>query len=192
MFHVDNVKPQVVLNKTHSTTSNTQEEIWLTSEQDALHIPLISTELNNGTPENQYNPNLLNPFGVYIADTKKKNIDSIQKVSPINNNQNKFIVGVYTPNKETSLSLQKILSQHPELTMQYFDATLSDDEFKTKTENIKSFSMWIVNLSDDDESSLLDCVLNSSADSSTLFLSGALSTRCKQKINDFIKVNCTH
>jgi len=191
MFRAGNVKSQNVLKKEHSLTPHNQEEIWLTGEQDALHISLISTELKSGSSESQHNLNLLNPFGVYIEDTKQNNREIFQEVSSSNKTLKESIIGVYTLNKDSALSLQKTLAEHPDLSVQYLDSTMSGKDFKAIAGNINRFSMWIINLSDD-ESPLLDSVLESSADSCTLYLSGALSTRCKQKINDFIDTNCVH
>ena len=192
MFSAGNVKSQDVLKKAHLPTSNPQEEIWLTGEQDALHIPLLNAELQNGSPESHPPPCLLNPFGIYIEDTKQIRPEITQEAESSNNSLNESAIAVYTINKDSALGLQQMLAQHPDLSVQYFDASMSDEEFKTMAGNINRFSMWIINLSDDDESPLLDSVLECCADANTLFLSGALSTRCKHKINDFINEDRVH
>jgi len=192
MFSAANIKSQEVLKKAHLPSSNTHDEIWLTGEQDALHIPLLNAELQHGSPESQSTPDLLNPFGIYVGDTKQIRREITREAESSNNSLNKSSIAVYTINKDSSLGLQKMLAQHPDLSVQYFDASMSEEEFKIMTDNINRFSMWIINLSDDDEGPLLDSVLECCADANTLFLSGALSTRCKHKINDFINENCVH
>jgi len=190
MFSKGNVKPQDGQKKVHISTSDIEDDIWLTGEQDALHIPLLSAELNNESSDNQLSPNLLNPFGIYITKTKQNKQKFVQKPAQSNS---KPVIGVYALTKESTLSLQKVLvAQHPELSVLNFDSSMSNEEFKQRTCNMSCSSMWIVNLSDDDESPLLGSVLESSAACSTLYLSGALSTQCKHKINDFINTGIVH
>ncbi len=96
------------------------------------------------------------------------------------------LIGVYSPNLAFITSVQKELELLGEAWVYCFDGCQGTKALDSAPQ-LSSIDTWVINLTDDDESEVLDTILDASADASTMYLSGSiLSKRCKQKLKDFI------
>lgn len=192
-----NIKSKGELQKVNIPTSRSShpEDSWSTGEQDALHIPILGSGKPDEAANCAYSPDLLNPFGVDISDT-----DAIITIAPEQKEELVLeqkqvhlplleieaeplpLIGIYAESPEYVESLRKELERFTDIPLQCFDASTSKEAFNASND----ITMWIINLSDDDESELLDDVLDASTECQTLYLSGGLSKHCKSKIWDFV------
>lgn len=92
------------------------------------------------------------------------------------------VIGVYASSELYVKSLEKELAAYSKGKVHGFKA----DMVETQLKRLYDINLWIVNLSDDDESDTLDSVLELSTDHPTLYLSGSLSKHCKQRIETFL------
>lgn len=95
------------------------------------------------------------------------------------------VVGVYASSELYVKSLSKELALYCDAEIHCFDSSMNEAQLQDDTR----INMWIVNLSDDDESELLDSILEESAEHPTLYLSGSLSKHCKKRIQAFLEEN---
>jgi hypothetical protein len=222
LFGSNNVKAKGELKSVNiPLSSSSSVEAWDTDGEDALHVPILSSQLKHQA-EDDYEPELLNPFGVYLGDEKQAtvvNINTSKLNAGIKNSGSQsvnqtiendttcneagsatigstaiptlkpttFAIGVYALNPAYSQILCEELAQLSDLPVQCLDASMEENCLKDITSKGVKVGMWVVNLSDDDESALLEHVLDASTESPTLYLSGSLSKHCKQKIQDFIQ-----
>jgi len=187
MFGASNVKSEGELRKVNIPLGNPGvTDAWAMGEEDALHIPIIASQLHDSSADESYSPDLLNPFGVYMPKKESKNIPVIKTRLANNESIEKATIGVYAPTSIAAKTLCSELAQLTDTTIQAFDASMDEHDIESASCN---FTAWIIDLSDEDESPLLDQALEASTECSTLYLSGALSKQCKQKIRSFIDEN---
>ena len=188
LFGANSIKSKNDLQKVNIPTSaqeSKEDDIWSTGEQDALHIPILGSHLAEEPLENDLSPDLLNPFGVYIAESSIEIIPTLCKESMPAQQESKGRVGIYAPSQSYVNSLKQELSHLTDAPLVCLDGSMTETQMKS----LGAISMWIVNLSDEDESPLLDQVLDASTECPTLYLSGSLSKHCKNKIWDFVHEN---
>lgn len=95
------------------------------------------------------------------------------------------VIGVYASSELYVKSLERELSNYGDAKIHCFDSSMNEAQLRDDS----AINLWIVNLSDDDESELLDSILDISADHPTLYLSGSLTKHCKNRIKEFLEEN---
>ncbi len=96
-----------------------------------------------------------------------------------------MLIGVYASSELYVKNLSKVLSENTRSYIYCFDSSMSEAQLQTDT----AINTWIVNLSDNDESELLDTILEESAEHPTLYLSASWSKYCKSRIQAFLSEN---
>lgn len=194
-----NIKSKGELQKVSIPTSGAShpEDKWSTGEQDALHIPILGSGGSAEAANCAYSPDLLNPFGVDTSDASHevKVIPVQEKELLLEQDQAHLplleveveaeslpLIGVYAESPEYVDSLRRELERFTDIPMHCFDSSTSKEALSSNNK----ITLWIINLSDDDEGELLDEVLDASTECQTLYLSGGLSKHCKNKIWDFV------
>lgn len=153
-------------------------EDWLTSAEDALRVSLISTEVAKGREVDKWN---LDAEGVTpeVLDQKTESIAAETHSYESNASDSteaamQNVVAIYTPSEEYASVLIEALANFKTNT-QFVRYTASNAKHFTG-DKLKANS-FIVNMTDEDESDLLDQLLEAHEDASTLFL-------CEQTISD--------
>lgn len=121
-------------------------------------------------------PILSGPQLAYSSNSKNRwNADRVRQI------------GIYSPSREYCGQLTKQMTAYG-VGVQCFgyDEAHSQMNFH----DLNAIDMWLVNITDDDESEVLDRVMNICTNTASLFLSETvLSKQCGKKADDFIKEN---
>jgi hypothetical protein len=123
-----------------------------------------------------------------LCDVAIETIDSTSIPSALitettHDEASELIIGLYAFSELYVKSLEKELAQNSNAKILSFNSQTD----LAQRENLSDVNLWIVNLSDDDESEWLDSILELSAECPSLYLSGSLTKHCKQSIHTFLE-----
>lgn len=184
-----------------------QIEDWNTSPEDALRVALISADVKQGNEVKKWNLNednaLLkkkdtqysviedNPYDVSPAPEYEDKAPVVQSIVPTieatgtQTDTQGTIVGVYSPSDSYAEKLIKTMTpENPTIHFIRYD----DSNAQHFAETAIKATAFIINMTDDDESELLDRLLDEHGDKSTLFLCDPLiSDKDSSKVQTFLE-----
>lgn len=171
-----------------------QIEDWDISAEDALRTSILSTDVSRGQDVAKWNLNQYKQASTSFAVVESNPYDvmppadsEVPVLDVVSEALSATIVAIYSPDDDYAKSLIDELScHHPNLEFVRVSELNSDKLFDPNTKP----SALFINMSDEDESPLLDLLLDQSDEIESLFLCDtSLSKGCYGKIEKFMKEN---
>jgi len=176
-----------------------KKDIWNTCATDALRVPILANAHNKhlisnnaslpvfglGVNNNKYLLSEANPYGVSEDLTSQKEKPGLSSLVPSSNDLIMTSLGVYSKSAAYGHQIQTTLASY-DLNIHVF----GPGNLEALLEIGDNITVWVIDLSDEEDCPVLELLLEEYGDVPSLFLSEITpSSKCISKIMTFIQQN---